>query len=117
MSEALRIHRRTWMFARWGGFGIEVLSVDLATATSETQGKIIDLFHHYGAVVVRCQSMSPDQQLAFIRRLGEPESNQRTSFTVQGRKEIFPIFNKMEHGEPISNWEAAQGWHTEASYQ
>ncbi len=101
----------------WDGFGMEVLGVDLATADAATQDRVIDVFHRHGAMVVRDQKLTPEQQLAFTRRFGEPEGNPSTEFTFPGHPEIYVISNKVEDGRAIGNWRAGQGWHTDASYR
>ena len=101
----------------WDGFGVEVLGVDLATADAVLQDKVIDVFHRHGAMVVRNQRLTPEQQLAFTKRFGEPEGNPTTEFTVPGHNEIYIISNKVEGGKEIGNWKAGQGWHTDASYR
>jgi taurine dioxygenase len=101
----------------WDGFGVEVLGVDLATADTATQDRVVDIFHRHGVMVVRNQTLTPEQQLAFTLRFGEPEGNPDTSFTIPGHPEIYIISNKVVDGRVIGNWEAGQGWHTDASYR
>jgi taurine dioxygenase len=101
----------------WDGFGVEVNGVDLATAAPEVQDAVIDVFHRHGAMVIRDQTLTPEQQLAFTRRFGEPESNPSTQFTVPGMQEVYIISNKVVDGKVVGNWEAGQGWHTDASYR
>jgi taurine dioxygenase len=101
----------------WDGFGVEVLGVDLATADVAVMDKVVDIFHRHGAMVIRDQTITPEQQLAFTRRFGEPETNPSTEFTIPGMKEVYIISNKVVDGRVIGNWEAGQGWHTDASYR
>ncbi len=102
----------------WGGFGVEVLGVDLTTADLETQDALVEVFHRSGTMVIRDQVLTAEQQLAFTRRFGELETNTSADFTYPGHKEIYIISNKEgEDGKQIGNWQAGQGWHTDASYQ
>jgi len=99
------------------GFGVEVLGVDLASADGSIQDVVVDVFHRHGVMVVRDQTLTPLEQLAFTRRFGEPEGNPDTEFTLPDHPEIYIISNKVENGRPIGNWKAGQGWHTDASYR
>jgi taurine dioxygenase len=101
----------------WDGFGVEVLGVDLAAADPATQDALVDAFHRAGAMVIRNQTLSAEDQLAFTRRFGELETNTSDEFTYPGHNEIYIISNKEEDGRPIGNWQAGQGWHTDASFQ
>ena len=102
----------------WGGFGVEVLGVDLTTADLETQDALVEVFHRSGTMVIRDQTLTAEQQMAFTSRFGELETNTSDLFTYPGHKEIYIISNKEgEDGKQIGNWQAGQGWHTDASYQ
>jgi taurine dioxygenase len=101
----------------WEGFGVEVLGVDLATAGVDIQDRMVEVFHRHGAMVIRDQVLTPEQQLAFTRRFGEPETNPDVQFTIPGMREVYVISNKVVDGRVIGNWQAGQGWHTDASYR
>lgn len=101
----------------WDGFGMEVRGVDLASASPEVQDRVVEVFHRHGAMVIRDQRLTPEQQLAFTRRFGEPETNPSNQFTLPGMQEVYVISNKVVDGKVIGNWEAGQGWHTDASYR
>ncbi len=98
------------------GFGVEVLDVDLATADRDTIEAVKDAFHRNGAMVLRNQRLSPEQQVAFTREFGEPETNVREQFTHPDFPEIFIISNKIVDGKPIGNPEAGLNWHTDFQY-
>ena len=119
MGREVRVIRTAEIEIRplWDGFGVEVLGVDLAKADDATCDRVVDTFHRHGVMVVRDQRLSPEEQLAFTRRFGEPEGNPSTEFTYPGHPEIYIISNKVEDGRPIGNWKAGQGWHTDASYR
>jgi taurine dioxygenase len=78
---------------------------------------VVDVFHRHGVMVVRDQRLTPEQQMAFTRRFGEPEGNPLRDFTVPGYPEIYIISNKVQNGVVIGNWKAGQGWHTDSSYR
>jgi taurine dioxygenase len=101
----------------WDGFGVEVLGVDLAVADAAIRDRVVDIFHRHGVMVVRDQKLTPEEQLSFTRRFGEPEGNPSTNFTIPGMPEVYIISNKVVDGRAIGNWDAGQGWHTDASYR
>jgi taurine dioxygenase len=91
--------------------------VDLARADAAVQKHLVDVFNRHGVMVVRGQTFTPLQQLEFTRRFGEPEGNPGDEFTYQGHNEIYVISNKIVDGQLIGNWDAGQGWHSDAAYR
>lgn len=100
----------------WDGFGVEVTGVDLSTGDLETLDAVVDIFHLHGALVVRDQKLTPEQQMAFTRRFGVPETNSRMEYTLPGYPEIYVISNKKVDGKDIGDYQAGLGWHTDSSY-
>ena len=98
------------------GFGVEVRGVDLATCGPAVHRAVVDVFHRHGILVVRGQTLTPEQQMAFSRAFGTPESNQRLEYTYPGIPEIYVISNRLEDGRKIGDVDAGQGWHTDSSY-
>lgn len=113
MTADLALHTRPLM----PGFGVEILDVDLKTADAETRGKVVDLFHRNGAIVLRGQDMAPDDLMSFISLLGEPEDHTQTQFTLPGYPKIFLLSNKEVNGKPIGAHNDGVGWHTDYSYK
>jgi taurine dioxygenase len=99
------------------GFGAEVLGVDLPRATSEQRSLIVDAFQHHGALLLRDQTLSPDDLLDLIRLFGEPEGHTLQQFTLPGYPNIYILSNKVVDGRPIGAHNDGVGWHTDYSYK
>lgn len=99
------------------GFGVEILDVDLSTADEDARQNVIKLFHENGAIVLRAQTMEPDDLMAFIKLFGEPEDHTQTRFTLPGYPKIFLLSNKEVDGKPIGAHNDGVGWHTDYSYK
>lgn len=99
------------------GFGAEVLDVDLATAPGETLDAVVAAFHRHGAILLRDQTMTPDDLLALIGRFGEPEGHTLQDFTLPGYPNIYVLSNKVVNGKPIGAHNDGVGWHTDYSYR
>jgi taurine dioxygenase len=99
------------------GFGAEVLGVDFPRATPEQRNLLIDAFQHHGALLLRDQTMSPDDLLDLIRLFGEPEGHTLQQFTLPGYPNIYILSNKVVDGRPIGAHNDGVGWHTDYSYK
>jgi taurine dioxygenase len=99
------------------GFGAEVLGVDFPRATPEQKSLLVDAFQHHGALLLRDQTMSPDDLLDLIRLFGEPEGHTLQQFTLPGYPNIYILSNKVIDGRPIGAHNDGVGWHTDYSYK
>ena len=99
------------------GFGAEVLGVDFPHATTEEKAMIVDAFQHHGAILLRNQTMSPEDLLDFVRLFGEPEGHTLQEFTLAGYPHIYILSNKVVDGRPIGAHNDGVGWHTDYSYK
>ena len=97
-------------------FGVEILDVNVVTAGPEILDAVVDCFHRNGAIVLRGQTLSKVQQLAFTRLFGEPEANARPEFCDPEFPEIYVISNKIVNGKQIGDPRPGLGWHTDFSY-
>jgi len=99
------------------GFGAEVLGVDFPRATPEQRSLLVEAFQHHGALLMRDQTMSPDDLLDLIRLFGEPEGHTLQQFTLPGYPNIYILSNKVVDGRPIGAHNDGVGWHTDYSYK
>jgi len=99
------------------GFGAEVLGVDFPRANPEQRSLLVDAFQHHGALLLRDQTMSPDDLLDLIRLFGEPEGHTLQQFTLPGYPNIYILSNKVVDGRPIGAHNDGVGWHTDYSYK
>lgn len=98
--------------------GAEIGGVSLAegldAATAAAVHRALDT---YGVIVLRGQSPTPEQQIAFTRCFGEPDVNfNALRFGVDGSPQIYRISNITENGQPIGTRRAGETWHTDMSY-
>jgi len=98
-------------------FGAEILNIDLPTASDAELDGVVAAFHSHGAVLVRDQTMTPDDLMAFIGRFGDPEDHTQTRFTLPGYPKIFILSNRVVDGQPIGAHNDGVGWHTDYSYK
>jgi len=99
------------------GFGVEVMGVDAAKADDETRAFLLDMFQKHGALLLRGQTMTPDDMMAFARIFGEPEGHTQTQYTLEGYPKIFLLSNRKVDGVPIGSHRDGVGWHTDYSYK
>jgi len=98
-------------------FGAEILDIDLPTASEAELDGVVAAFHAHGAVLVRDQTMTPDDLMAFIGRFGDAEDHTQTRFTLPGYPKIFILSNRVVDGRPIGAHNDGVGWHTDYSYK
>ena len=98
--------------------GAEVLGVDVAMGLdAETAEAIRTALDEHGVIVLRNQSVTPEQQVAFTRLFGEPDINfNALRFGIDGSPEIYIISNINKDGKPIGTRRAGENWHTDMSY-
>lgn len=98
-------------------FGCEVLDVDFPNADAETRAALVDAFHRSGAILLRGQTMTPEDLLDFIRLFGEAEGHTLQQYTLPGYPNIYILSNKVVDGKPIGAHNDGVGWHTDYSYK
>jgi alpha-ketoglutarate-dependent taurine dioxygenase len=98
-------------------FGIEILALDLSKPMDEaTFRRFYDLWMTYAIIVVRDQTMSPDDHVAFTKRLGEIEAHNLDQWALPERPEVFVISNVQRNGRHIGAPKAGRHWHTDTHY-
>src|SRR5438094_812966 len=74
-------------------------------------------YNEYGVIFFRGQSITPAQQVAFTRRLGEIEFNIfGERWSVPGNPEIVVLSNVTEGGRPTGVRRAGERWHSDMCY-
>ena len=98
-------------------FGVEVLDLDLSRPLdAATFKRLRDLWLAYAVVVFRNQTMTPAEQIAFSKRIGELEEHSLNQFTMAEHPEIFVISNVVEQGRQIGAPKAGRHWHSDGHY-
>ncbi|MPY73492.1 MAG: TauD/TfdA family dioxygenase [Alphaproteobacteria bacterium] len=103
------------------GLGAEIRGVDLSKPLDRRTGAaILDAWHRHSALIIRNQSLTDPQLIAFSRLFGELEMappNKSGSHWIEGYPELACISNITVNGEPVGslgNGEAI--WHTDMSF-
>ena len=98
--------------------GAEITGLNLASDLDDANFAIIqDALDLHGVIYLRDQTLTPDQQISFTERFGEPDVNfNALRFGVEGSPVIYRISNITENGEAIGTRRAGETWHTDMSY-
>ncbi|MEX2450380.1 MAG: TauD/TfdA family dioxygenase [Rhodospirillales bacterium] len=97
--------------------GSEVLNVDLTRPMSDaTFARIRKEMCERGALVIRGQSMTPEQHIAFSRRFGALEHHVLNNFCLADHPEIFVVSNIMEGGKHVGAYDGSKTYHIDLSY-
>lgn len=96
--------------------GHHVLNADLNRLDDATFEQIEDAFNRYGVIVIEGQTLSPEAQLAFTRRLGKEIRYPIPDFQLPGFPDIFVVSNVIENGKPVGMADAGRLWHTDMMF-
>jgi taurine dioxygenase len=97
--------------------GLETSDVDLSKPLSATDFDELERAFFQGQVLVlRGQSLTPAQYVAFARRLGPPEPHVIDQFHHAADPNILVLSNRKENGEPVGLADAGTYFHTDYSY-
>src|SRR5712671_3316675 len=100
--------------------GAEVRGIDLRGLDDAAFGRLMQAWHQHSALLVRGQSLSDQELIAFSRRFGDldwaPVQETGRRF-VEGLPEIYIVSNVTVNGQPIGSLGAGEAvWHTDMSY-
>ena len=100
--------------------GAEVRGVDLRDLDEAAFARVISAWHEHSVVLIRGQSLSDQDLIAFSRRLGDldwaPVQENGRRF-VEGLPEIYIVSNVKVNGEAIGSLGDGEAvWHTDMSY-
>ena len=96
--------------------GHHILNADLCHLDDATFTAIEDAFNRYGVIVIENQTLPPEAQLAFTRRLGKEIRYPFDAFQLPGFPDIFVVSNVIENGKPIGMADAGRLWHTDTIF-
>lgn len=98
-------------------FGAELSGVDLSQPTDVTTIREIETaLHHHSVLLIRDQTLTPEQHIAFTGQLGPLEIHVQTNYLLPGHPEIFVLSNIREYGRLIGGVDCALSWHSDSSY-
>lgn len=97
--------------------GAEIRGIDVARGLTEAEMSAVrDALHRHSVIVMRGQGLSPDDQVAFAKRLGTPRVSFFNQYAVEGCPELTVVSNIKRDGKPIGLVDAGALWHTDGSY-
>jgi alpha-ketoglutarate-dependent taurine dioxygenase len=95
-------------------FGAEILGAPPTLELSEEGFRAAEeAWFRYSILVFRNLSMSPEQHIAFTRRLGPLHVMVPLHFNLDGYPEIFVVGNAEEGGKPVGLRDAGMGFHSD----
>jgi len=100
--------------------GAELRNIDLKRLDDATFAELLRAFHDHSVLLVRGQTLSDQDLIAFSRQFGEldlaPVQETGRRF-VEGLPEIYIVSNVKVNGAPIGSLGAGEAvWHTDMSY-
>jgi taurine dioxygenase len=100
--------------------GATVKGIDLRDLSEATFARIMQAWHEHSVLLLRGQTLTDQDLIAFSRRLGEldwaPVQETGRRF-VEGLPEIYIVSNVKVNGEPIGSLGDGEAvWHTDMSY-
>jgi taurine dioxygenase len=120
-TSASRIADRTMEVIPTGAaLGAEIRGVDLKGLDEAAFARLIEAWHQHSVLLVRDQTLSDHDLIAFSRRFGDldwaPVQENGRRF-VEGMPEIYIVSNVKVNGEPIGSLGDGEAvWHTDMSY-
>ncbi len=100
------------------GFFAEVVGADLRDYGDDAQFDKIKAAHlAHGVIVIRDQTITPVQQIAFSKRFGPLAIHVLEDQLLAGHPEILLVSNKTKDGKYVGLPDAGRYWHTDQSYE
>ncbi len=101
-----------------GGFGVEVVGLDLNRPLDEASfAALRDAWFSRAVIVFRDQDLAPAAQVAFSRRFGALQIHVLTQFQLLDHPEVLLLSNeKRADGTPVGFEDAGRYWHSDLSY-
>lgn len=97
-----------------GAFGAEVIGVDPALdVDAPTLDAIVAAWHRHSILLFRGLAMTPEQHIAFTRRLGPLHIMLPADYNLPGHPEIFVVGNAEADGKPLGLRGAGMGFHSD----
>jgi taurine dioxygenase len=96
--------------------GASVTGIRLQEVDEQAFGRLRDLLHDRGVVVVRGQHLSEEEQIGFARRFGELQQIFIKEALSPRHPELFFVSNVVQDGKPLGSSDAGKFWHTDGAY-
>jgi taurine dioxygenase len=106
--------------ARPGNIGAEIKGLDVNTLTAQAPeiAKIRELIYKNKLVVLREQSLTAEQYVAFTRKLGRPQVYFQPQYHHPDHPEVFVSSNVIEaNGKKLGVSGTGRYWHTDCAFE
>ena len=97
--------------------GFEIVDIDLAASSASLIESIKQLIYIHKLVILRNQRITPDQYVAFAKKLGIPQIYFGKNYHHPTYPEIFVSANIPIDGNKIGVSGTGQYWHTDCAFQ
>lgn len=99
------------------GLGAEITGIDVAGPLTDAEfAGILDALLSHQVIAIRDQKLSPEQQKAFSRRLGDLDIHISDKYKMEGHPEVLILSNRKVGGEWVGATNAGDEWHTDLHY-
>ena len=96
--------------------GAEISGMDVSALGDAAFAELRDIFHDRLVLVVRDQDLSPAEQTAFARRMGEIQYHISPEYLMKDRPEVMILSNETVDGKFIGLPDGGSEWHSDHSY-
>jgi len=97
--------------------GAAISGVDLETLGDEGFSRVNELFLQHQLLVFESQSLSPEGQLRFSRRLGPMDIHVLKQYNHPEYPEIFVLSNEVKNGIPAGIADGGSYWHSDFAFR
>ena len=97
-----------------GSFGAEVIGAPANLQMDAAAFEAIEqAWFRHSILLFRGLRMTPEQHVAFTRRLGPLHIMEPLAMNLPGHPEVFVVSNALQDGKPIGLKRAGEGYHTD----
>lgn len=97
-----------------GGFGAEINGIEPTLQLDEATFRAVEqAWYDHSILVFRDLNLSPEQHIAFTRRLGPLHIMVPLQYNLDGHPEIFVVGNAEEGGKAVGMRRAGMGFHSD----
>jgi taurine dioxygenase len=97
--------------------GVEAVGIDASRAQEDhTIAALVAALDQHGIVLMRGQTLTPDQHIAFSRRFGVLQEVAQKQYQMPDKPEIYVIGNVVENGRAIADPSVGRLWHSDQSF-
>ncbi|HVI45040.1 MAG TPA: TauD/TfdA family dioxygenase [Chitinophaga sp.] len=102
-----------------GEIGAEIIGLDLRTLPADAPEleEILQLIYRNKLIVIRGQSLTPEEYVAFTKKLGRPQIYFQTNYHHPEHPEIFVSSNVLEDNKKIGVSGTGRYWHTDCAFE